>query len=170
MTMDLHAHHRVGFGYDVHRFTRGRRLVLGGVRIPYPVGLEGHSDADVLLHAIADAVLGAAALGDIGMHFPNTSKKYKNISSLKLLREVRALLRAKGAGVVNVDSTVVLEEPKLSRHVPSMRRKIATALGIPSAAVSVKATTSEGLGFAGRREGCAAFAVALIAVHPPKKR
>ncbi len=161
--------HRVGFGYDVHRFSRGRKLVLGGVRIPYPLGLEGHSDADVLLHAIMDALLGAAGLGDIGYHFPNTSKSLKNVSSVKLLRKVKALLKAEGAGVVNIDSTVVLEEPKLSRHIPAMRRTIARALGITARAVSVKATTSEGLGFAGRREGCAAFAVALLAFKTSKK-
>jgi 2-C-methyl-D-erythritol 2,4-cyclodiphosphate synthase len=167
--MDLQGNNRVGFGYDVHRFSRGRRLVLGGVRIPYPLGLEGHSDADVLLHAICDALLGAAALGDIGVHFPNTSSKYKNISSLKLLEQVGSMLATKGARVVNIDSTVVLQEPKLSRYVGTMRRRIAGALAIQSKAVSVKATTNEGLGFTGRREGCAAFAVALIEVTSKKR-
>lgn len=166
--MDLHETHRVGFGYDVHRFLRGRRLVLGGVKIPYVLGLEGHSDADVLLHAICDAILGAAALGDIGQHFPNTSRKYKNISSLKLLESVARMISKGGMRVVNLDATVVLEEPKLMPYVPSMRRRIAVALGVKPSLVSVKATTSEGLGFAGRREGCAAFAVALIATSGAK--
>lgn len=161
--MEIQEPYRIGFGYDVHRFLRGRRLVLGGVRVPYPLGLEGHSDADVLLHAICDAILGAAALGDIGRHFPNTSRRYKNISSLKLLEAVARLIRKGGMRVVNVDATVVLEEPKLMPYVDSMRRRIASALGIKPTFVSVKATTNEGLGFAGRREGCAAFAVALIA-------
>lgn len=161
--MNLQGSHRIGFGYDVHRFLRGRRLVLGGVRIPYALGLEGHSDADVLLHALCDAILGAAALGDIGRHFPNTSRTYKNISSLKLLAAVGRLIGKQGLQVVNVDATVVLEEPKLARYVPSMRRRIAGTLGIKPGSVSVKATTSEGLGFTGRREGCAAFAVALLA-------
>jgi 2-C-methyl-D-erythritol 2,4-cyclodiphosphate synthase len=167
--MDLPATHRIGFGYDVHRFLRGRRLVLGGVRIPYPLGLEGHSDADVVLHAICDAILGAAALGDIGQHFPNTSRRYKNISSLKLLEAVARLIGKGGMQVVNVDATIVLEEPKLMPYVPSMRRRIARSLGIRPSFVSVKATTSEGLGFAGRREGCAAFAVALIATTGANK-
>lgn len=167
--MGLQESQRVGFGYDVHRFLRGRRLVLGGVRIPYVLGLEGHSDADVLLHAICDALLGAAGLGDIGQHFPNTSRKFKDISSLKLLEAVGGMLGKRGDRVVNIDATVVLEEPKLLRYVPAMRRRIAGALGIARSQVSVKATTSEGLGFAGRREGCAAFAVALIATKGAKK-
>jgi 2-C-methyl-D-erythritol 2,4-cyclodiphosphate synthase len=167
--MKSHESHRVGFGYDVHAFKAGRRLMLGGVQIPYALGLEGHSDADVLLHAIADSLLGAAALGDIGRHFPNTDKRYKNISSLALLKRVGRLVQRTGFAVVNVDSTVVLEEPKLSRHVGTMRRRIAAALSIAPAAVSVKATTNEGLGFAGRREGCAAFAVALIVASPSTK-
>ena len=167
--MALLETHRVGFGYDVHRFLRGRPLVLGGVRIPYALGLEGHSDADVLLHAICDAILGGAALGDIGQRFPNTSRSYKNISSLKLLERVGRMVVKRGMHVVNVDATVVLEEPKILRHVPSMRRRIARCLGMKPSCVSVKATTSEGLGFVGRREGCAAFAVALIATSGANK-
>ena len=153
---------RVGIGYDVHRFVTGRKLMLGGVRIPARFGLEGHSDADVLLHAICDALLGGAALGDIGTHFPNTRKAYKGISSLKLLKEVRRRIAGQGFSISNVDSTVLLDEPKLARFIPRMRRRIAKELGIATAQVSVKATTNEGLGFVGRREGCAALATAVL--------
>jgi 2-C-methyl-D-erythritol 2,4-cyclodiphosphate synthase len=153
---------RIGFGYDIHRFATGRKLILGGVRIPHAKGLLGHSDADVLLHAICDAVLGAAALGDIGKHFPDTDKRYRNISSLTLLRRVRALLTKHGYTVHNIDSMVVLERPRISPHVLSMRNNIAAALAITSTSVSVKATTNEGLGFIGREEGCVAYAVASI--------
>ncbi len=156
---------RVGFGYDVHRLVPGRRLVLGGVRIPHNLGLLGHSDADVLLHAICDALLGAAALGDIGQHFPETSRRFKDISSLTLLRKVRNLLREHHFVVGNVDSTVVLERPKIMRYAPSMRKKIAGALSIRPSQVSIKATTNEGLGSLGAGEGCAAFAVVSIAPH-----
>ncbi|MBI4429281.1 MAG: 2-C-methyl-D-erythritol 2,4-cyclodiphosphate synthase [Ignavibacteriales bacterium] len=153
---------RFGFGYDVHRLEPNRRLMLGGVRIPSRFGLLGHSDADVLLHAICDALLGSAALGDIGVHFPNTDRRYKNISSLKLLVHVGGLLKKDRFSVINIDSTIVLEAPKVGRFVPSMRRKIASALRIPPSAVSVKATTNEGLGHLGRGGGCAAFAVASV--------
>jgi 2-C-methyl-D-erythritol 2,4-cyclodiphosphate synthase len=153
---------RTGFGYDIHRFEEGRKFVLGGVVIPHPRGLAGHSDADVLLHAICDALLGASALGDIGKHFPNSSRKYKNISSLKLLREVKGKLLARGYVVVNVDSMVVLQRPRISKHIPAMVKKISAALGVELSQVSVKATTNEGMGFLGRGAGCSAFAVATI--------
>lgn len=153
---------RIGFGYDIHAFAWRRKLVLGGVHIPSPFGLEGHSDADVLLHAVADAVLGAAALGDIGEHFPNTSPKWKGASSMKLLRQVRALVQDQGFDLVNVDATIILEYPKLLRYKARMSSNIAKALGIPRARVSVKATTNEKLGSLGRSEGCAAMAVALV--------
>ena len=153
---------RCGIGYDVHPFGLKRKFILGGVRIPSLVGLEGHSDADVLLHALCDAILGAAALGDIGTHFPDTSKRFRNVSSLRLLREVRRKLEFKRFKVVNVDATVLLEEPKIARYVNQMRKRIAAALGIMPSQVSVKATTNERLGFIGRREGCAALAIATI--------
>jgi len=153
---------RIGFGYDIHRLVPGRKLILGGVRIPNALGLEGHSDADVLLHAVCDALLGAAALGDIGKHFPDSDTRYRDISSLKLLRSVRTLLRQHRCSVVNIDSTVILEQPKIASHVPKMRKRIATALGIRADQVSVKATTNERLGPLGSGEGCAAFAVALV--------
>lgn len=153
---------RVGFGYDVHRLTPRRKLILGGVLIPSPIGLSGHSDADVLLHAICDALLGAAALGDIGRHFPNTSKGYKNISSLVLLRDVGKMLERNGLEIANIDSTVVLEAPKIARYIMRMRQNIATVLGVKKNLISVKATTNEGLGSLGRGVGCAAFAVAAV--------
>lgn len=153
---------RIGHGYDVHRFDEGRKLVLGGVEILYDKGLLGHSDADVLLHAIADSLLGAAALGDIGKHFPDSDEKYKGADSLVLLCEVAKLLRENGYCTVNVDSTVIAEAPKLAPHIPLMRENIAAALGIEVSCVSVKATTEEGLGFTGNKEGIAAHAVCLI--------
>ena len=153
---------RVGFGYDVHRYAPGRRLVLGGVAIPAPVGLLGHSDADVLTHALMDALLGAAALGDIGHHFPPSAARWRDADSLDLLRQVVGLLTAAGWRVGNVDATVVIEAPRLAPHVPAMRERLAAALGVPVSAVSVKATTNEGLGFVGRAEGAAAYAVALV--------
>jgi 2-C-methyl-D-erythritol 2,4-cyclodiphosphate synthase len=156
---------RIGFGYDVHRLVRGRKLILGGVDIPHETGLEGHSDADVLLHAIADALLGAAALGDIGRHFPDTDPRYTGISSLILLRHVSDLLTQHRCTVVNVDATVVMEAPRISPHVDLMRQNIADALRIAIAQVSIKATTSEGLGFVGVREGAVAHAVALITMR-----
>ncbi|MCX7014042.1 MAG: 2-C-methyl-D-erythritol 2,4-cyclodiphosphate synthase [Candidatus Sumerlaeota bacterium] len=152
---------RVGFGFDVHRLTEGRPLMLGGVEIPFRRGLAGHSDADVLLHAICDALLGAMGEGDIGQLFPNHDPKYKNIPSIQLLEEVVRIAREKGWRVVNVDSTVVAEAPKIAPHHEEMERRIAKTLGV-SEGVSVKATTTEGLGFTGRGEGMAAYAVAMM--------
>jgi 2-C-methyl-D-erythritol 2,4-cyclodiphosphate synthase len=153
---------RFGFGYDVHPLVVGRKLILGGVEIVHDRGLQGHSDADVLLHAICDALLGAAALGDIGHHFPNNDPMFKDISSLDLLRRVKAMLKRKGFSTVNVDATIVLEHPKIAQHVTSMKRRIAGALGVEPERISIKATTNEGIGFVGRGEGCAAYAVACI--------
>jgi 2-C-methyl-D-erythritol 2,4-cyclodiphosphate synthase len=153
---------RFGLGYDVHRLVNGRKLVLGGVRIPSDIGLLGHSDADVLLHAICDALLGAAALGDIGKHFPDTKTAYHNISSLKLLKEVGKKIRKSGFDINNIDSTVLLEKPKIAKFVKTMRQRIGKALNISPQIISVKATTHEGLGSFGRGEGCAAFAIASI--------
>lgn len=153
---------RIGHGYDVHRFAEDRKLVLGGVHIESPLGLLGHSDADVLLHAICDALLGAAALGDIGKHFPDTDEKYRGIDSLLLLRETVGLLTGLGYRIGNIDSTVLAQKPKLAPHIGAMRENIASACGIPVDAVSVKATTEEGLGFTGAMQGIAAHAVVLI--------
>ena len=153
---------RVGFGYDVHALVPGRPLTLGGIRIPYLLGLQGHSDADVLLHAICDALLGAIADRDIGKHFPDTDPKYKNIQSTLLLKDVAAKVREKGFHIVNVDSTIVAQKPKLSDFIPRMINEIAGALEIEAGRVNVKATTTEGLGFTGRGEGIAAYAVALV--------
>lgn len=153
---------RIGQGYDVHRLVSGRDLILGGVKIEHTLGLLGHSDADVLLHAISDALLGAAALGDIGKHFPDNDPAYLGADSLKLLAAVGKLLCENGYRVVNIDSTVIAEEPKLARHIPAMRQNIADALGMEMSFVSVKATTEEKLGFTGTREGIAAQAICLI--------
>ena len=153
---------RVGFGYDIHRVQAGRPLVLGGVRLESEWGLDGHSDADVLLHAIGDALLGAAGLGDLGEHFPPGDARWKDASSLDLLARIRALLEAKGARVANIDAMVVAEAPKLAPHRAAMCANVAGALGIPADRVSVKATTNEQLGALGRREGLAAMAVALV--------
>jgi 2-C-methyl-D-erythritol 2,4-cyclodiphosphate synthase len=153
---------RVGIGYDVHAFTTGRRLVLGGVDIPFEKGLEGWSDADVLTHAVMDALLGAAALGDIGSHFPPGEPQYRNISSLELLGRVRDKLAESGWRVGNIDATVVAEHPKLSDHIDEMRKQLSRVLGIEVGCISIKASTSEGLGFTGREEGIAAVAVALL--------
>ncbi len=153
---------RIGTGFDAHRFAEGRPLVIGGVTIPYPRGLAGHSDADVLLHAICDALLGAAALGDIGKHFPPTDMRYKGISSLLLFEQVAGLLREKGFAVGNIDSVIMAEEPKMAPHIDAMRRAIARAAGVPEERVGVKATTTEEMGFTGRREGIAAHAVCTI--------
>jgi 2-C-methyl-D-erythritol 2,4-cyclodiphosphate synthase len=154
---------RSGIGYDVHRLVEGRRLILGGVEIAHERGLEGHSDADVLLHAIADALLGAAALGDIGRHFPPSDPRYAGADSRDLLRRVAALLAEAGYRPVNVDATVIAEAPRIGPHATAMRQAIAACLGLPPDAVSVKATTNERLGFAGRGEGIAALAVAVVA-------
>ena len=153
---------RIGFGYDSHRLADGRRLVLGGVEIPHEKGLQGHSDADVLIHAVCDAILGAAGLADIGRQFPDTDPAYRDISSLVLLERVRALAAARGYRVRNVDSSVVLERPKLAPHLAAMAENIAGVLQIPSGWVSVKAKTNEGMGLVGAGEGAAAFAVVLI--------
>lgn len=153
---------RFGMGYDVHRLTEGRKLILGGVEIPWEKGLLGHSDADVLLHAIADALLGAAALGDIGRHFPDTDEQFKGADSMKLLAEVVRLLREKGYRVGNVDATVVAQAPKLAPHIGTMTENIAKVLGVDIDCVNVKATTEERLGFTGSGEGMSAYAVAGI--------
>lgn len=153
---------RVGTGYDVHRLVEGRPLVLGGVVIQHELGLDGHSDGDALLHAVMDALLGAAGLEDIGHHFPPGDERFRNASSLRLLATVRSLVEEAGWNVVNVDSTVVAERPKLAPYLPLMKGAIAEVLGISEREVGIKATTNEGLGFAGRHEGIAAMAVALL--------
>lgn len=153
---------RFGMGYDVHRLTEGRKLIIGGVEIPHKLGLLGHSDADVLLHAISDAILGASALGDIGKHFPDTDPRYKGADSLKLLGEVARLVAEKGYRVGNVDSTIVAQAPKLAPYIPEMNKNIAETLNIPIDAVNVKATTEEHLGFTGTEQGISAYAVASL--------
>jgi len=153
---------RVGFGYDVHPLVTGRPLILGGVEIHYPHGLQGHSDADVLLHAICDALLGAIAEGDIGKHFPDTDPQYKEIKSTILLKRVAMKMKEKGFHPINIDATIVAQKPKLSNLIPQMVNEIAKVLEIDMGRVNVKATTSEGLGFTGRGEGIAAYAVALV--------
>lgn len=157
--------YRIGHGYDVHRLVEGRKLILGGVEIEYERGCLGHSDADVLLHAIMDALLGAVALGDIGRHFPDTDPAYKEASSMNLLTHVVELLASRGATVVNVDATLILQRPKVATYIPSMVENIAFALGIPSDRVNVKATTEEGLGFTGSGEGVSAHAVAMVELN-----
>ncbi len=157
---------RIGFGYDVHRLITGRPLILGGVAIDHTHGLDGHSDADVLIHAIMDALLGAAALGDIGKHFPNTDPQYRGISSLLLLEHCGRLLDSRGYALVNVDATLILEAPKILPHVPRMQENIGRALGVEADRISIKATTGEAMGFVGRREGAAAHAVAALAQLP----
>ena len=153
---------RIGYGYDVHRLVEGRKLILGGVDIPFEKGLLGHSDADVLLHAITDALFGAAALGDIGSHFPDTDPRYKGADSLKLLEACGKELREQGWRISNIDSTIVAQRPKLLPHVPQMRENIARVLGLEVSQVSVKGKTEEGLGFTGTGEGMAVHAVCLI--------
>jgi len=153
---------RIGFGYDVHRLVKGRKLILGGVTIPHNKGLKGHSDADVLLHSICDAILGAAGLRDIGYYFPNTDAKWKNISSLVLLAECRKLIKKKKLKVGNIDSTLILEEPKISPYIDKMKQKIAAALKIKTSEIAIKSTTSEGLGFVGTKQGCSAYSICLL--------
>ena len=153
---------RFGMGYEVHRLVEGRKLILGGVDVPYEKGLLGHSDADVLLHAVSDAILGAAALGDIGTHFPDTDEQFKGADSGKLLAEVVRLVRAEGYAIGNVDATIVAQAPKLLPHIPRMRENIARLLGVAVGDVNVKATTEEQLGFTGSGEGMSAYAVAGI--------
>lgn len=156
---------RCGIGYDVHRLAEGRKLILGGVEIPHSHGLEGHSDADVLSHAIADALLGAIGQGDIGQHFPNTDESIRGISSIEILKHVRRLLAQNEARILNVDATIVAEEPKIGPHVSLMRKKIADAIGSNESDLSIKATTNEKLGPIGRGEGIAAMAVATVEVE-----
>jgi 2-C-methyl-D-erythritol 2,4-cyclodiphosphate synthase len=153
---------RIGLGYDVHRLSLGRPLILGGIEIPFHFGLVGHSDADVLSHALGDALLGAAGLGDLGCHFPDSDPQYKGISSLKLLEKIYFLIHQTGYQVGNVDTTVVAQEPKLAPYVGKMQKALSPVLQISVDQISIKATTTEGLGFAGRQEGIAAYAVALL--------
>ena len=153
---------KIGQGFDVHPFAQGRKLVIGGVQIEYGRGLDGHSDADVLLHAICDALLGAAGLGDIGQHYPDSDSEFRNVDSRKLLRDVAKKLAQQKLRVVNIDATIIAQEPRMSPHMPRMIGNIAADLGIAPAAVNIKATTTEQLGFIGRGEGIAAMAVALI--------
>lgn len=153
---------RIGHGYDVHRFKENRKLIIGSVEIPFRLGLDGHSDADVLLHAICDALLGAAALGDIGTHFPDTDEKYKDANSLALFKNVCELIYSKGYSIGNIDATVLAEKPKMKPYIPQMRVRIADAAGIDADKISIKATTEEGLGFTGNMEGIAAHAVCLL--------
>ena len=156
---------RCGIGYDAHRLVSGRKLILGGVEIAHQRGLEGHSDADVLSHAIADAILGALGAGDIGKHFPNTEESIRGISNIEMLRHVATIAAQKNARMVNVDATVLAEAPKISPHITAMQEKIADALGMKANAISIKATTNEGLGAIGRTEGMAAIAVASVAME-----
>ena len=153
---------RIGIGYDVHALAEGRELVLGGVHIPFPVGLSGHSDADVLTHALCDALLGAAALGDLGSHFPDRDEKFKDIDSLLLLKEVDKMIHASGYQIGNIDAVIVVQKPEMAPYIPLMRDVLAEKLNISTGKISIKATTTEGLGFAGRGEGIAAQVVALL--------
>jgi len=153
---------RSGIGYDVHRLAEDRPLILGGVKVAHSLGLEGHSDADVLAHAIADALLGAVCAGDIGQHFPNTDESIRNISSIEILKRVTEFLAKKKARTVHVDATIIAEAPKIAPHIPAMRRKLAGAIGVRESSVSVKATTNERLGPIGRGEGIAAIAIATV--------
>ncbi|MBQ2754060.1 MAG: 2-C-methyl-D-erythritol 2,4-cyclodiphosphate synthase [Clostridia bacterium] len=153
---------RVGIGYDVHRLTQNRKLILGGVEIPFELGLLGYSDADVLVHAIMDAMLGACALGDIGLHFPDTDERYNGVSSIELLKEVNGLIKVKGYCVNNIDAVLVAQKPKIQPFIYEMRKNIAEALGIDASLVSVKATTTEGLGFEGSMEGISAQSIVSL--------
>ena len=153
---------RIGHGFDVHPFKKGRNLILGGVNIPWPDGLAGHSDADVLIHAICDALLGAASEGDLGRHFPDDDQKFKDISSLFFLSEILELLQRKNLSVINIDTTIIAEKPKLKEFVPAMEENIARSLKVPMESINVKATTTEGLGYTGREEGIAAHAVVIL--------
>jgi 2-C-methyl-D-erythritol 2,4-cyclodiphosphate synthase len=154
---------RIGFGYDVHRFADGRELWLGGIKIMHPQGLAGHSDADVLIHAVCDALLGAAALGDIGKHFPDTDASYKNIDSKILLRETAKLIFSEGYSIQNIDCTLVLQLPRIAPYIEQMRNKLAETMKTETGRISIKATTTEHLGFEGRKEGISAYAVVLLA-------
>ena len=153
---------RIGHGYDVHRLTEGRPLIIGGVNIPHEAGLLGHSDADVLVHAIMDSMLGALALGDIGKHFPDTDERYKGADSIELLKQVAKIIGTNGYSVANIDSTILAQAPKMAPHIEQMRKNVADAIGIDVSRVSVKATTEEKLGFTGEKKGIAAHAVCLL--------
>lgn len=153
---------RIGFGYDVHKLSENRKLIIGGTEIPYGLGLFGHSDADVLTHAVMDALLGAAALGDIGKHFPDTDQKYSGADSMVLLSHVKDLLTKNGFGIGNIDATIIAQKPKMADYIPKMQEKFSKVLGIPISAISIKATTTEHLGFEGRGEGISACAICLI--------
>ena len=153
---------RIGHGYDAHRMVDGRKLILGGVAISFPKGLHGHSDADVLLHAVCDALLGSLSLGDIGVHFPDHDPQFKGISSLKLLERVGDMVKEKGFRVGNIDTTIIAQEPRLSGYISQMRKNIAQTLGVDTEKINIKATTTEGLGFIGKGEGIAAHAVAVV--------
>jgi 2-C-methyl-D-erythritol 2,4-cyclodiphosphate synthase len=153
---------RIGHGYDVHRLVEGRKLMLGGVTIPFSRGLDGHSDADVLVHALCDALLGSLSLGDIGMHFPDTDSRYKDSDSLELLKRVAGMVKEKGFSIGNIDATIIAEQPKISGYIAEMKDTIAHATGIDRGQISIKATTTEGLGFVGRGEGIAVHAVVLV--------
>lgn len=155
---------RIGHGYDVHKLVSDRKMIIGGVEIPHEKGLLGHSDADVLVHAVMDSLLGALALGDIGRHFPDTAEEFAGISSIYLLTKVKEMLDERGAAVVNVDATVILQKPKVAPYIPQMIKNIAFALNVPENLINVKATTEEHLGFTGREEGVAAHAVSLLAI------
>lgn len=157
---------RAGIGYDVHRLVKGRDLILGGVKIPYEKGLLGHSDADVLLHAVMDALLGAAALGDIGQHFPDTQEEYRGISSLELLRRVGELLEREYYQIENIDATIIAQQPKMAPHIPQMKKNVAYVLHLSEDQVNIKATTEEGLGFTGRGEGISAQAICSLRPAP----
>ncbi len=154
--------HRIGFGFDAHRFTEGRKLIIGGVEIPHELGLSGHSDADVLTHAICDALLGALGLGDIGSFFPDSDPKWKDVSSLVLLEETMAKVRKKKYEIENIDSTIVCEKPRIAPHINSIKEKLSNVTGLQSGALGIKATTTDGMGFTGRGEGIAAYAVVII--------
>ena len=153
---------RIGFGYDVHRFVKGRKLILGGVEIKHTFGLKGHSDADVLLHSICDALLGAAGLNDIGHYFPNNDPKWKDVSSLVLLHKCSMLLKKKKLKIVNIDSTILLEEPRISPFIGTMKKKISESLKIKTSQIAIKSTTCEGLGFIGKKQGCSAYTICLL--------
>ena len=165
--MDLHLL-RIGHGYDVHRLVEGRDLILGGVKIPHKTGLLGHSDADVLLHALMDSMLGAIGEGDIGRHFPDSDERYRGISSMLLLEHVKRLADQKGAALINTDITVIAQKPKLASYIPEMRENIARVLGVPLSCVNIKATTEEKLGFTGAEEGMAVHAVSLLCLQEAK--
>ncbi|MBN1627655.1 MAG: 2-C-methyl-D-erythritol 2,4-cyclodiphosphate synthase [Deltaproteobacteria bacterium] len=157
---------RIGFGYDAHRLVKGRALVIGGVQIPYELGLEGHSDADVLIHSLMDAILGALGKGDIGMHFPDTDPAYKGIDSTLLLKRVMEMADREGYAINNADNTIVAQRPKLSPYMQDMKNRLSRALGVPADRINIKATTTEGMGFCGRDEGIAAYSVvSLASIH-----